>query len=204
MLIIGILSIMGGLGTLAYYTTSADSTANTFTAGKIKLQLSDSDEGPADSVAASIVANVATNQWRPGRKVTAPITVDNTGDLALTYGLSYTASDSGSKPGGGAATPTQFLKLNIKAKGTGNGTASDCTTANFSDAGKWQESIISEQTMAVGTAVLWADTVRSINAASNEVLCFQVEFTNGAAGVENNAMGGTSTVAFNFTGRQEP
>jgi hypothetical protein len=178
--------------------------ANTFAAGKIKLQLTDSSQGPADSVTASIVADVATNKWRPGQKVTAPITVDNTGDLVLTYGLSYTAADSGTKPVGGAATPTQFLNLSIKAKGTGIGTAADCTTANFSDAGKWQETIISGQTMAVGTAVLWADNARIVNASSNEVLCFQVEFSNGAAGVENNAMGGTSTVAFNFTGRQEP
>jgi predicted ribosomally synthesized peptide with SipW-like signal peptide len=194
-LIAGVLSLTGGLGTMAYYTTTANSTANTFVAGSIHLHLTDNNETGLDAVTGSVVANVASNQWRPGQKVTAPITVLNTGDLGLTYGLSYTATDSGTTPSGGAAAPTQFLKLSIKS----GGVAGDCNNTNFAS---WGTSVISGQTLAVGTASLWVDTVRSIGAVSNEVLCFQVEFTNGAAGVENTAMGGTSTISFDFGGRQ--
>jgi predicted ribosomally synthesized peptide with SipW-like signal peptide len=197
-LIAGVLSLTGGLGTMAYYTTTANSTANTFVAGSIHLHLTDNNETGLDAVTGSVVANVASNQWRPGQKVTAPITVLNTGDLGLTYGLSYTAADSGTTPSGGSSTPTQFLKLSIKS----GGVFGDCNNTNFAS---WGTSVISGQTLAVGTSTLWADTIRSIGAASNEVLCFQVEFTKSeTGGVENAAMGGTSTISFDFSGRQLP
>jgi hypothetical protein len=201
LLIIGTLGLMSGPSTLAYYGASAASTRNAFTAGSVHLQISDSNETGRDTVTGSIVATVAADQWRPGQKVTAPITIINSGDLDLTYGLAYTATDSGTRPDDGPSTLTQFSKLSIKGKGNGQGNLGACTTANFSNGSKWQESIISGQTLAAGTTTLWSDTTRPIAANDSEVLCLQIEFTEGGAGVENNAIGGTSTVSFLFTGR---
>jgi predicted ribosomally synthesized peptide with SipW-like signal peptide len=202
LLIIGALSLVSGSSTSAYYNTSAASASNTFTAGSIQLQISDSNKSGQETITSSIVANVAANQWRPGHKVTAPITLINTGNLDLTYGLTYTAADSGTKPDGGASTPTQFLKLSIKGKGNGNGNSGACTTTNFSIGSKWQEDIIIGQTLATGATALWPDTTRTVAANDSEVLCFQVEFTDSGPGVENDASGGASTVSFNFIGRR--
>ena len=203
MLVVGALALQGGRATIAYFTSSASSTANTFTTGSIHLRLEDSNEGPAGAVSASLTANVATNSWRPGQMVTAPITVSNTGSLGLTYGLAYTAADSGTQPGGGAATPTQFLTLAIKAEGTGTGTAGDCTTANFGNAALWQESVHPATALVAGaTQTVFADTTRALVATTgSEVLCLQVAFTDGGAGAENAAMNGTSTVTFTFSAR---
>ena len=203
LLAVGGLGLQEGRATIAYFTSSASSAANTFTSGSITLRLQDSNEGPAGAVSASITANVAANNWRPGQVVTAPLTVSNNGTLGLTYGLAYTATDSGTQPSGGAATLTQFLTLAIKAKGTGTGTASDCTTATFGNATLWQESVHPATAMVAGAAqTVFADTTRALAATTgSERLCLQVAFTNGAAGAENAAMNGTSTVAFTFSAR---
>jgi hypothetical protein len=193
---------MNGPGTVAYYATSAGSVSNTFTAGSAHLHLADSDEYAKETISGSIVATVAANQWRPGQVVTVPIRVINHGEIDLTYGLAYTATDSGATPDGRPSTLAQFSKLSIKGKGNGQGDLGACTTANFSNGSKWQESIISGQILAAGTTVLWRDTTRLVTANDSEVLCIQIEFTESGAGVENNAMGGTLTVSFLFTGRE--
>ena len=202
LVVLGVLGGQADRGTLAFFTTTAASTANTFESGSIELDLTDANGGAEtlqDAVTASITANVATNTWRPGQVVTQPITVTNSGTLSLTYGIAYTAADTGTTPDGASATPTQFLTLAIK-KG---GTAGQCTTGLFGGA-PWSSTLVAATALSTSGATLLTDTSQTLAASAADVLCFQVAFTNGSSGVENAAMGGTSTIAFNFSGRQLP
>src|SRR5207302_9703725 len=51
----GVLATAAGRGTLAFFTASTTSTANTFTAGTLRMNIADVDQSGAATVAGSIV-----------------------------------------------------------------------------------------------------------------------------------------------------
>ncbi|HYN88877.1 MAG TPA: TasA family protein [Ardenticatenaceae bacterium] len=192
-LAIGVLSPLAGLGTLAYFTTSANSNNNTFVAGSIELDLTDGNETDQDTVTASITAS--NDDWRPGEVRYAPITVENNGTLAMTYDLAYTAADSGTTPDGASAALTHFLDLSVKT----GGTAAQCTSTDWGNAA-WTTTIATAQDLSTAGATLASD--RSLAVSGSEVLCLKVEFENAGNGTENAGQGGTSTIGFSFSGEQ--
>jgi predicted ribosomally synthesized peptide with SipW-like signal peptide len=197
--VFGMLTAQAGRGTLAYFTDVATSSGNTFAAGSIDLNLTGGTSAGSGNVTATFTAS--NTAWKPGQVQTAPITVANAGTLPLTYGITYTAADSGNQPDSlGSATPTQFHTITIK--GAGTGTASDCTDANFSNATLWSSTPVNAVTLSTAGATLLADTSRSLAASGSEVLCTQIAFTNGASAAENAAMGGTMTLGLSFNSRQ--
>jgi predicted ribosomally synthesized peptide with SipW-like signal peptide len=192
LLIVGVLGGTGGQGTLAFFTSTVTSNANVFTAGTLTLQ------GNSSSTANAIFT-AGSSTWKPGQFVVAPITMSNAGTLPLTYGLTYTDSDSG--------TLTTFMTYAIKAKGTasgtGAGTTGKCDTdTDFNDATLWQSTVLAATALSTGGATPLGPTSRALAVSANEVLCFEFAFTNGAAGAENGAFGDAATFTFSFNGQQ--
>ncbi len=66
-LLLGVIGMQAGGGTLAFFTSTADSTGNTFTAGTVSLKVADTNEAAASSVAGSITAS--NTSFRPGQTV---------------------------------------------------------------------------------------------------------------------------------------
>ena len=106
---LGLAAVTGiGLLTAALFTSTATVGGNTFSTGKVDLTAS-----PA--TAAVTLANMA-----PGDVVTAPITVANSGTLALRYAVKSTTTEN---------TLAGQLQMSIKTGVT------TCTTAGFGATG---------------------------------------------------------------------
>lgn len=193
-LLLGVLSLINGHGTLAYFTSTATSTANVFSTGTVILQISDLNEANASAISASFGATT----FRPGDTAAGYVTVRNAGTLNLDYGVKYTATNtSGTLWVGGATNPTIEV---FTAAATGN-----CTSANAAGAKTGLTSVSG----AAGVSTV-ADTVifdsgagskRTLAASGSEILCFAVAWPNGAAGAENAQMGSSGTVVLNFDAR---
>jgi predicted ribosomally synthesized peptide with SipW-like signal peptide len=138
-LALGILSVQVGRGTLAYFTTQASSTANTFTAGNLHFNIADNfatgDAGPT-----SVNSSISLANMKPGDSVYAPITISNIGSLDGQYGIDYSTSFDAT---GGGTDLTTHLQLAVVASGSGTGVAADCsnTSSQFTDTSLWAEQI---------------------------------------------------------------
>src|SRR5919202_6648666 len=98
---------MGSVGTLlasAYFTDTASVGSNTFSTGTIDIATS-----PASAL-------VSLSAMAPGDKVTAPITVNNSGSLQLRYAIKSTTTE---------ATLAGQLDLTVKTGVT------NCNSAGF-------------------------------------------------------------------------
>ena len=87
---LGVLSMLAGQGTLAYFTSTATSTGNVFSTGTVALRLTDVNE----TSSAAITASFGSANFRPGDTVAGYTTVLNTGTLPFDYGLRYTATNT--------------------------------------------------------------------------------------------------------------
>jgi hypothetical protein len=193
-LMIGIAGTGTGLGTLAFFTTSAQSNSNVFMTGAIELGLTDANETSLDTITASTGAT--NDDWRPGEVRYAYINVDNSGTLSMTYDLRYTADDSGATPDGANAHLTEFLDLSIKS----GGTDAEC---NATDWGTIPTTIITDQDLSILGSVLTSDrALAATGAGDTENLCLKMVFENTTGGAENAAQGGTATIDFIFEGEQ--
>jgi predicted ribosomally synthesized peptide with SipW-like signal peptide len=155
-LLLGIVSSQGGRGTLAYFTATAASDANTFVAGKLSLSqsiasgtstsiqwnatgitaggqpascaLSDQDATPLNT------NNAATGQpMVPGTYCVGLVTVSNTGtvDAWLRLRLHLSAVNGGAGAASGAHLAL-LEKLQFSLfEWTGTGAATNCATATF-------------------------------------------------------------------------
>ena len=102
-IVLGILSLLAGQGTLAYFTSTATSTGNVFSTGTVTLRLTD----PNETSLAAVTASFGSASFRPGDTVAGYTTVLNTGTLPFDYGLNYTATNtSGTLWVAGATNPT--------------------------------------------------------------------------------------------------
>jgi predicted ribosomally synthesized peptide with SipW-like signal peptide len=210
-LVIGLLAMMAGLGTVAFFTSQAVSDNNTFVAGNLEIQVSDDastadPDGPAHLISASITRTNA----KPGDKAYGWIEVHNVGSLPLYYGLEYAATDSGTYVDDSGAIQnsalTQFLKLavytgvtkvNCAAGTVGAGTAifgSSTMVASVTT------DILDRDSAGVGNA----QQKRALNNSTTEVLCFEIDFPDSTtAGTENAGKGGTSNITFTFNAKQQ-
>src|SRR3954469_4753664 len=135
---VGVLSTVAGRGTVAYFTTQVSSTANTFTAGTLHLEVADNDDAATRT---SVGSSITFSNMKPGDVVYAPIELDNTGSLDLVYGIKYVTT---SGHAGADQDLADVLTLAVLGTGaTGSGTTADaaadaahaCSAANFATPG---------------------------------------------------------------------
>jgi spore coat-associated protein N len=177
-LVAGLLAEFAGGGS-ALFTGSAAVAANTFTAGTVIISTNPT------------TALVSFSNMAPGDQVTAPVTVSNTGSLALRYAITSTATNAD-----GLGLMSQ-LGLTIKSSVT------TCTDAGFGSSGNQL------YTGALGS-IAGINVVgnpaqgqqagdRTLNANTNEILCFNVLLPSGT---NNSYQGATTTATFTFNAEQ--
>ncbi|MGV8847367.1 MAG: TasA family protein [Propionicimonas sp.] len=161
----------------AVFTDTKTVSANTFTSGSVALTAT-----PAS--AALTFANMA-----PGDKVTAPITVTNTGTLAHRYAVVSVTTEN---------TLAAQLTLNVKSGVTA------CTNGGFGTDGVSAWAGILGST-AAGTKIIGDSLAgsqagdRVLAAGTNEVLCAQVTLPLATG---NTFQSLTSTATFTFNAEQ--
>jgi predicted ribosomally synthesized peptide with SipW-like signal peptide len=169
---IGVIAI----SSLALFTDTATVGSNQFTTGTVDIATT-----PASAV-------VTMPVMAPGDQVTAPLTVSNDGSLDLRYALSSTTDED---------TLAGVLVLTVKTGVT------DCTNAGFAADGSVQYQ--GQLGSVAGTAVLGDNAPgaqagdRTLAAATNEVLCLNVELPSSAT---NAVSGLSSTATFTFDAEQ--
>ena len=192
-MMLGVLSMQAGRGTLAYFTSTAASTANTFTTGTLSLKLTDANE----TAQAAISASIGSAAFKPGDTTVGYVTVNNDGTLPFDYGLKYTATNTtGTLWVAGATNPTLQVYT---------GTVANCTQANVVGAKTGLTSAYAAASVSTtaNTTVFdsGAASKRPVAVGAGETLCLAVNWPNGAAGAESAQMGATGTIAFNFDAR---
>jgi hypothetical protein len=180
---VGTLSLVAvtTLTTQAMFTTQAGSSGNTFVGGTVDLTLGQTS------------AAVTMAPMMPGDKVTAPLSVDNSGSVGLRYSMTSTTSTTGD------ASLPNLLVLTIK---------DDVPAASCTDA-QWATGTNVVYTGPLGddaapTHVLGSPAQgpdagdRPLGAGASETLCVQVEYPLGADAGE----GATTTATFRFDAEQ--
>lgn len=158
--------------TQAVFTDTETVTGNTFSTGTIVLGLS------------STSAVLTLSGVFPGDKVTAPLTVSNSGTGALRYAMSSSATNA-TLAGGINGTVKSGVTL---CDNTGFGlTGSSVTTGTMDSLGFGSSS----QGAQSGD--------RSLAAGASETLCFQAELPTSAG---NTLQGLSTTVTLTFTAEQ--
>lgn len=158
--------------TQAVFTDSETVTGNAFTTKTIDLGLSLTDS----------LLNLTT--LLPGDKVTAPLTITNSGDGDLRYAMSSSST---------LATLTDGMTGTVRSGVT------TCSTAGFLATGS-QVVTGTLSSLGFGSANQGADSGdRTLAAGASEVLCFQAELPLGAL---NALQGLSATVTFTFAAEQ--
>jgi spore coat-associated protein N len=158
--------------TQAVFTNTETVGGNAFTTGTIDLGLS----------ATNALLTVTT--LMPGEKVTAPLTVTNSGTGDLRYALSSSASPSVLADG-----MTGTIRTGVTL----------CNNAGFSLTGS-QLTTGTLSSLSFGSSAQGAQAGdRALSAGANEVLCFQAELPLNAG---NALQGLSSTVTFTFSAEQ--
>ena len=129
----------------------------------------------------------------PGSSITDDVVVENTGTAQLRYSV-YQASTDDSSPNGPALYGALALVVRtIDATTPG-------TPCNDFDGTQLFSSTLSVSGNVVGNPTSGADSGdRTLNAAANETLCFQVSLPFGTG---NTYQGATSTTTFTFDAEQ--
>jgi spore coat-associated protein N len=165
------------LGVLAVFTSTASVGSNAFTTGTVTITTSPT------------TALVTFSGMAPGDQVTNPITVTNSGSLALRYAITSTTTEN---------ILAGQLSLTIKSGVT------TCTNAAFGASGTvlYGPALLGTTT---GTNVVGNPTQgaqagdRTLAAAGNEILCFNVSLPLASGNAFQNL---TTTATFAFPGEQ--
>lgn len=187
MIVLGVISYQGGRGTLAYFTDTATSTANTFTAGTLTLEVSNDGTTWSDAVTGSL----SGSNLVPG-------TTYYTGDIQVRNGASsvpakYTLTTTRTSAVSTANDALDgYLKAWMDVRSSGS-----CTAA---PAGTGQTALFSN--VAVSALDIAAGSERTLATGGSEILCIYVQFADSGA-AQNDAQGGTATYSFAFEARQQ-
>ena len=163
-LTLGALSGWVQSGTLAYFTSTATTTANQFSSGTIDISVPSS-------------AFITLTNMVPGDRVTAQLTVTNGGTLSLPYSISSSATNADTKNLRGQLT------LTIKSD------VDDCSNAGFSSTG----AAVYASGALLGTPLVASGATPSggLTSGGADVLCFQIALPlasgTGYAGAATNA-----------------
>lgn len=158
--------------TQAVWTDTETVGGNAFTTATVNLGLNTTN------------ALLTVSSMLPGDKVTAPLTITNSGTGALRYAMSSSATPSTLADG-----MTGTIRTGVTT----------CTTAGFTGTGS-QLVTGALSSLAFGSSAQGAQAGdRTLAASASETLCFQAELPLAAA---NALQGITSTVTFTFTAEQ--
>jgi spore coat-associated protein N len=173
-----------GPGVSAYFTDSAEASANSFTAGRIDIKLNGAD---------SVTGVFAVSPMAPGDSQTQQVAVSNAGNIGLRYSVA-----AGTVTNADGLGLKDALVLKIKTLGT-SCTAFDGTSLYDSSAGNdGIDGPVSGK--LVGDAAQGAQTGdRSLAASGSEALCFQVSLPLSAA---NTLQGATTSAQWVFSSEQ--
>jgi len=174
---IGVLGLIASIAGLAVFTSTASVGSNTFTTGTVTISTS-----PASAL-------VTFSGMAPGDQVTNPITATNAGSLALRYAITSTTTEN--VLGG-------QLSLTIKSGVT------TCTNAGFGSTGTviYGAGVLGNTTAVnlVGNPAQGAQAGdRTLAAAANEILCFNVSLPLTSSNTYQNL---TTTATFAFQAEQ--
>ena len=171
-------SIGVGAVSLALFTSTATVPANTFSTGSVIISTNPT------------TALVTFSAMAPGDQVTAPITVSNDGTLVLRYAISSVATNADAK-----ALKDQLV-LTVKSGVT------TCTNAAYAVTGTilYTGDLDAAAGKLVGDVATGADADdRTLAAAANEVLCFNVSLPSATG---NAVQGASTTATFTFAAEQ--
>lgn len=189
-LALGVLSLQAARGTLAFFTSTATSTANAFTAGTVSLQVADANETAASTVAGS----VGSAALAPGDTISGYIDVTNAGSLPFRYALATTDTTVASTANT-AVSNALTVAVDTRAAGT---------TCTASAGGTGQTAVVAAgaalKTLAVGDSAQGAQTGdRTLASSAGERLCLYVAFPFATG---NTAQGGTASYTFTLAAEQ--
>jgi spore coat-associated protein N len=176
-MVLAVFAALTTLGVLAVFTSTASVGSNAFTTGTVTITTSPT------------TALVTLSAMAPGDQVTNPITVTNSGSLALRYAITSTTTEN---------VLAGQLSLEIKSGVT------TCTNAGFGSTGTilYGPALLGTTT---GTNVVGNPTQgaqagdRTLAAAGNEILCFNVSLPLASGNTYQNL---TTTATFAFQGEQ--
>ena len=165
------------LSALALFTDTASVPANSFTTGTVDITTSPT------------TALVTFSAMAPGDQVTAPITVTNAGTLQLRYAITGTTTEN---------VLAAQLDLTVKSGVT------TCTNGGFGTDGTviYATGDLGNTTAVnlVGNPATGSQAGdRTLNAAANEILCFNVSLPLSSGNAFQNL---TSTATFDFIAEQ--
>ena len=176
------------VGTGALFTDTQSVGANAFTTGTL------------DIASSPTTALLTASGMAPGDKAEAPVTVSNNGSLQLRYAIQRSADNTDSKG------LRDSMRLRIGVRG-----GAGCDFPYYNAAGTAQALSDDTQlyeglgfpgtaTNTVGDATTGGQSGdRSLNASSNEVLCFSVVLPSSAG---NALQGATTTATFDLVSEQ--
>lgn len=165
--------------TLAFFTDTTASTANTFSTGTIDISSSPTS------------ALISLSTIIPGDKVTQPLTVTNGPSLQLRYAMSSSVTNADSKGLGAELTLTIKTGVTCTNAGFGTGGSTVYATAALGNLGSSRN--------IIGTPGSTPNGGRTLNTSSNEVLCFQIALP---ATASTAFQGATTTATFTISGEQ--
>jgi spore coat-associated protein N len=174
---IGVLGLIASIAGLAVFTSTASVGSNTFTTGTVTISTA-----PASAL-------VTFSNMAPGDQVTNPITATNAGSLALRYAITSTTTEN---------VLAGQLSLTIKSGVT------TCTNAGFGSTGTviYGAGVLGNTTAVnvVGNPAQGAQAGdRTLAAAANEILCFNVSLPLTSNNTYQNL---TTTATFAFQAEQ--
>ena len=171
-------------GVSAFFTDSANLSANSFTAGRLDIKLTGAD---------TVSGLFSVSPMAPGESSTQTVAVSNAGTLALRYAVS-----AGTVTNADGLGLKDALVLKIKTLGT--------SCATFDGTSLYDSSTGNDGIDGPASAKLVGDSAqgsqsgdRSLAASASETLCFQVSLPLTAA---NALQGATTTAQWVFSAEQ--
>lgn len=157
--------------TMASFTDRVTSTGNVFSSGTVSIG--------ATGATNNVLTTLSFSNMIPGDTVTAPLTIQNSGTLALTYNLDVSATADSN-----AQHLSDALKLTIRHQDS-----SSCTNSGFGSSGD----PIYATGLLVRTGLFGSNRPIPVSGVDN--LCFQVTLPS-TVGTAYQA--GSATVTFSF------
>lgn len=167
LLSLGMVLGLGAVGTLAAWTDVTTATA-TFSAGDVNINVNGSETG-------AVVFNSAA--MKPGDVLVAPVRINNTGDLNVTYRMATTVTGTGLGAGLG-------VEIRSSATTCQNGISSGGVVVSAGSITLTNELIIAPRPLAAAVP------------SNTETLCFKISLP---AGTPDSYQGKTAETTFTFT-----